>query len=130
MDIRLLVLLWHIAERWGEHDENGAPTACVVPVHLTHQIVASLISAQRPTVTSALAALTERGLISRRPDGLIVLHGEPPDRVPAPALRHDLETGAVFAFKRGSAIWIDSGESRCRTAFRRRLIPLSSSATY
>ena len=78
VDIRLLVLLWHIAERWGEHDENGAADGVVVPVHLTHQIVASLISAQRPTVTSALAALTERGLISRRPDGLIVLHGEPP----------------------------------------------------
>jgi CRP/FNR family transcriptional regulator, cyclic AMP receptor protein len=78
VDIRLLVLLWHIAERWGEHDENGASDGCVVPVHLTHQLVASLISAQRPTVTSALAGLTERGLISRRPDGLIVLHGEPP----------------------------------------------------
>jgi CRP-like cAMP-binding protein len=78
VDIRLLVLLWHIAERWGEHDENGAADGVVVPVHLTHQIVASLISAQRPTVTSALAALTERGLISRGPDGLIVLHGEPP----------------------------------------------------
>ena len=47
-------------------------------MHLTHQLVASLISAQRPTVTSALATLTERGAISRRPDGLIVLHGEPP----------------------------------------------------
>jgi CRP/FNR family transcriptional regulator, cyclic AMP receptor protein len=78
VDIRLLVLLWHIAERWGDHDEGGAADGCVVPVHLTHQLVASLISAQRPTVTSALAALTERGAISRRRDGLIVLHGEPP----------------------------------------------------
>ena len=48
-----------------------------MPVHLTHQTLASLISAQRPTVTSALATLTERGLISRT-DGLVVLHGEPP----------------------------------------------------
>lgn len=78
VDIRLLVLLWHLAERWGEHDGEGARDGCVVPVHLTHQLVASLISAQRPTVTSALASLTERGAISRRPDGLIVLHGEPP----------------------------------------------------
>jgi CRP/FNR family transcriptional regulator, cyclic AMP receptor protein len=78
VDIRLLVLLWHIAERWGDHDENGAADGVVVPVHLTHQIVASLISAQRPTVTSALAALTERGLISRNDEGFIVLHGEPP----------------------------------------------------
>ena len=78
VDIRLLVLLWHIAERWGDHDASGAGDGCVVPVHLTHQQIASLISAQRPTVTSALATLTERGQISRREDGLIVLHGEPP----------------------------------------------------
>jgi CRP/FNR family transcriptional regulator, cyclic AMP receptor protein len=78
VDIRLLVMLWHIAERWGEHDEGGASDGCVVPVHLTHQLLANLISAQRPTVTSALASLSERGLISRGRDGLIVLHGEPP----------------------------------------------------
>ena len=78
VDIRLLVLLWHIAERWGDHGEDGAGDGSVVPVHLTHQLIASLISAQRPTVTSALAALTERGALSRREDGLIVLHGEPP----------------------------------------------------
>jgi CRP/FNR family transcriptional regulator, cyclic AMP receptor protein len=78
VDIRLLVMLWHIAERWGEHDEGGASDGCVVPVHLTHQLMANLISAQRPTVTSALADLTERGAISRGHDGLIVMHGEPP----------------------------------------------------
>jgi CRP/FNR family transcriptional regulator, cyclic AMP receptor protein len=78
IEIRLLVLLWHIAERWGDHDGAGAADGCVVPVHLTHQLLAALISAQRPTVTSALASLTARGLISRRRDGLIVLHGERP----------------------------------------------------
>ena len=78
VDLRLLVMLWHIAERWGSRDTSGERSGCVVPVHLTHQLLASLISAQRPTVTSALASLTERGLVSRRPDGLIVLHGEPP----------------------------------------------------
>jgi CRP/FNR family transcriptional regulator, cyclic AMP receptor protein len=74
VDIRVLIQLWHIADRWGHRDRDG----CVVPVHLTHQVLASLISAQRPTVTSALAALTEQGRLSRRPDGLIVLNGEPP----------------------------------------------------
>jgi hypothetical protein len=78
VDIRLLVLLWHIAERWGDHDEHGAADGTAVPVHLTHQLLASLISAQRPTVTSALATLSERGMISRNDAGLIVLHGEPP----------------------------------------------------
>jgi CRP/FNR family transcriptional regulator, cyclic AMP receptor protein len=78
VDLRLLVMLWHIAERWGTRGDDTDGRSCVVPVHLTHQLLASLISAQRPTVTSALANLTERELISRRPDGLIVLHGEPP----------------------------------------------------
>ena len=74
VDIRLLVQLWHIAERWGFKDASG----CVVPVHLTHQLLANLISAQRPTVTSALAGLAEQGRLTRRRDGLIVLHGDPP----------------------------------------------------
>jgi hypothetical protein len=78
VEMRLLVLLWHLAERWGRHGEGGAGDGCVIPVHLTHQLLASLISAQRPTVTSALAHLTERGLISRSPEGRIVLHGGPP----------------------------------------------------
>jgi hypothetical protein len=74
VDIRLLVQLWHIAQRWGFRDAAG----CVVPVHLTHQLLANLISAQRPTVTSALAVLSEQGRLTRRRDGLIVLHGDPP----------------------------------------------------
>jgi CRP/FNR family cyclic AMP-dependent transcriptional regulator len=78
VETRLLVLLWHIAERWGAHGDTGAGDGCVVPVHLTHQLLASLISAQRPTVTSALAHLTERGLISRGGDGRFVMHGNPP----------------------------------------------------
>src|SRR3954452_23766157 len=78
VEMRLLVLLWHIADRWCERGENGVRDGCVIPVHLTHQLLASLISAQRPTVTSALAQLTERGLISRSDDGRFVMHGAPP----------------------------------------------------
>ena len=78
-------------------------------MHLTHQLVASLISAQRPTVTSALATLTERGAISRRPDGLTACTANRPRSSASLALGHDLETGVVFASERGSAIWIDSG---------------------
>ncbi len=79
VDIRLLVMLWHIAERWGVVDtEGGGGGGRAVPVHLTHQVLARLISAQRPTVTSALATLAERGLVTRGPDGRLVLHGDPP----------------------------------------------------
>jgi CRP-like cAMP-binding protein len=74
VELRLQVLLWHLASRWdvGPEGEN------VIPVRLTHQLLASLISAQRPTVTRALGHLTDDGLVSRRDDGLLVVHGEPP----------------------------------------------------
>jgi CRP/FNR family transcriptional regulator, cyclic AMP receptor protein len=76
VELRVLAILWHIAERWGEHDDAGV----VLPVHLTHTLLASLISARRPTVTRALTALTDQGRLSRRSDGVLVLHGEPPTR--------------------------------------------------
>src|SRR4051812_11154874 len=78
VDIRLLVLLWHIAERWGDRIDGEEGQGRVVPVRLTHQLLANLISAQRPTVTSALAQLGERALLTRRADGRLVLHGDPP----------------------------------------------------
>jgi hypothetical protein len=74
VELRLLVLLWHIAERWSVPGPEGT----VLPVHLTHELLASLISAQRATVTRGLRALTDEGRISRAADGRIVLHGGPP----------------------------------------------------
>ena len=74
IELRILVLLWHVAERWGR-DEPGVIT---LPVHLTHELVASLIGAQRPTVTRALGTLLEDGRVSRRPSGLLAVHGDPP----------------------------------------------------
>src|SRR5919206_579159 len=74
VELRLLVLLWHIAERWSAREPEGT----VLPVHLTHELLASLISAQRATVTRGLRALTEEGRVSRAADGRLVLHGGPP----------------------------------------------------
>ena len=74
MRVRLLVVLWHIAERWGQPREDGT----VVPVRLTHELLGNLTSAQRPSVGHALTALRSRGLVERTPDGLFVLLGAPP----------------------------------------------------
>jgi len=82
VELRLLVLLWHVADRWGAREAGGT----VIPVHLTHELLASLVSAQRATVTRALGHLGEDGHVSRRGDGLLVVHGTPPDqfrRLPA-----------------------------------------------
>jgi hypothetical protein len=72
---RLLVLMWHMADRWGK----VTPAGVSVPVKLTHQLLGRLVGAQRPSVTTALKHLTERGLVERCSDGTWMLHGEPPD---------------------------------------------------
>jgi CRP/FNR family cyclic AMP-dependent transcriptional regulator len=73
-ELRILALLWHVAERWGTHEPDGI----ALPVHLTHELIGSLISAQRPTVTRAIGHLLDDGRLSRRSDGLLELHGDPP----------------------------------------------------
>jgi CRP/FNR family cyclic AMP-dependent transcriptional regulator len=74
VELRILALLWHVAERWGSREPDGI----VLPVHMTHELIGSLVSAQRPTVTRALGHLLDDGRLSRRDDGLLAVHGEPP----------------------------------------------------
>ena len=74
MRLRLLVVLWHVAERWGRPGEDGT----VLPVRFTHELLANLTSGQRPSVSHALTALRHRGLVDRLADGRIVLRGESP----------------------------------------------------
>ena len=70
---RLQMLLWHLAARWGRVRTEGV----VLPLHLTHSVLADLAAARRPTVTSALTELTREGLISPSAGGWL-LSGEPP----------------------------------------------------
>jgi CRP/FNR family transcriptional regulator, cyclic AMP receptor protein len=75
VDSRLLVLFWHLADRWGRVTREGI----VIPLKLTHQVLGRIVGAQRPSVTTALKALTDRGMVARAADGTWLLHGEPPD---------------------------------------------------
>ncbi|HEV2769172.1 MAG TPA: Crp/Fnr family transcriptional regulator [Solirubrobacteraceae bacterium] len=72
LDDRLLVLFWHLAERWGRVGPGGV----LVPLRLTHRTLADLVGARRPSVTAALGDLSRRGLITRAGDGW-VLQGDP-----------------------------------------------------
>ncbi|HEY4428968.1 MAG TPA: helix-turn-helix domain-containing protein [Solirubrobacteraceae bacterium] len=74
VDDRLLLTLWHLAERWGRVHPDGI----VVPLPLSHQRLADLVGAHRPAVTTALGKLTKAGSLTRRENGNWVLHGEPP----------------------------------------------------
>ena len=77
VDDRLLLMLWHLAERWGRVHPDGV----VVPLPLSHQRLADLIGAHRPSVTTAMGELTRARTLSRRDDGDWVLHGAPPDKL-------------------------------------------------
>jgi CRP/FNR family transcriptional regulator, cyclic AMP receptor protein len=73
VDIRLRLLLWHLAGRWGRVRRDGV----FVPIKLTHAMLAHLVAARRPTVTSALSDLSRRGLVRALDDGWM-LYGEAP----------------------------------------------------
>jgi hypothetical protein len=75
VDRRLRALFWHLAERWGRVSGEGV----VVPLALTHRILGQLVGARRPTVSTALSELADRGELVRRPDGSWLLRGDPPD---------------------------------------------------
>jgi CRP/FNR family cyclic AMP-dependent transcriptional regulator len=75
VDTRLLVLMWHMADRWGKVGRDGV----TVPLKLTHQMLGHLVGAQRPSVTTALKQLTDEGRLSRGADGTWMLHGDPPE---------------------------------------------------
>jgi CRP-like cAMP-binding protein len=80
VDDRLLLFLWHLADRWGRVRPDGVH----VPVPVTHDVLAQLVCAQRPTVTSAVRRLSDAGLITRRPDRTWLLA---PDSQPDPPRR-------------------------------------------
>jgi hypothetical protein len=78
VDQRLLVLFWHLAERWGRVTRDGV----LVPLDLTHAAVAELVSARRPSVTTALGELSDAGILLRPGRGRWIL---------TPAAREALE---------------------------------------
>ena len=69
-DVRIALLLWHLAERWGIVQRDGI----VVPLPLTHRLIGQLVGAERPSVSHALARLSSADLVTREENG-IVLHG-------------------------------------------------------
>jgi CRP/FNR family cyclic AMP-dependent transcriptional regulator len=73
VEVRLLIVLWHFADRWG----RVTPTGLKLPLPLSHGLLAGIVGARRPTVSTALGVLRERGLVERTDDGWL-LHGAPP----------------------------------------------------
>src|SRR5262249_10911978 len=76
VDERLHLLFWHFAGRWGRVRSDGV----LLPLRLTHSVLADLVAARRPTVTTALSDLPRRGVVENRVDGWLLL-GEPPGEI-------------------------------------------------
>ena len=65
LEVRLLLLLWHLAARWGKLEPRGVR----VPLPLTHILLGRLVGAERPSVTHALKRLAVAGWIKGGEDG-------------------------------------------------------------
>jgi CRP-like cAMP-binding protein len=72
VDERLLIILWQLAERWGRVSSEGVR----LPLAVTHDTLARLVGARRPSVTTALGRLARMGMIQRVRGGW-VLFGDP-----------------------------------------------------
>jgi len=89
VDARLLAFFWHLADRFGKVTAEGV----MVPLPLTHRQLALLVGAQRPSVTSALGGLAERGLLRRDERGnWLLAPADGPDEI---ALGVDALVGAA-----------------------------------
>ena len=73
VDERLLLVLWDLADRWGKVRVDGVH----LPLPLSHSVLASIVGAQRPSVTTALGRLRREGAVQQVPGGWLLL-GEPP----------------------------------------------------
>ena len=102
LEVRLALLLWHLADRWGRVERGGVR----LPLPLTHQLLGQLIAAERPSVSHALSRLSHSDLITGHGNEWH-LHGgldeQLPDLTPSAHARTDHIIAAVSAFRGSTA---------------------------
>ncbi len=59
LEMRLVLLLWHLAGRWGRVEPSGIH----LTLPLTHHLLGQLVAAERPSVSHALARLSRARLV-------------------------------------------------------------------
>jgi hypothetical protein len=79
VDERLLIVLWHFADRWG----TVTPEGVRINVRLTHDVLAAVIGARRPSVSTALKRLNDEGRVRSQPRSRWLLLGDPPPELQA-----------------------------------------------
>lgn len=59
LEVRLVLLLWHLADRWGRVRRGGIH----LTLPLTHRLLGQLVAAERPSISHALGRLADAGLV-------------------------------------------------------------------
>ena len=77
VETRLLVLFWHLAERWG----HVTPAGIALRLRLPHALLGQLVGCRRASVTTALQHIYASGELMRRTDGTWLLTGDAPDEL-------------------------------------------------
>jgi len=62
LEVRLDLLFWHLAARWGRVEPSGIR----LTLPLTHRVLGQLVAAERPSISHALARLSNAGLVTGR----------------------------------------------------------------
>jgi CRP/FNR family transcriptional regulator, cyclic AMP receptor protein len=75
IETRLTMLFWHLADRLGHVHGEWVE----IPVPLTHSLLGELVAARRPSVTTALSRLYDRGVLIRDPHGWRLSGSVPPE---------------------------------------------------
>jgi CRP/FNR family transcriptional regulator, cyclic AMP receptor protein len=60
LEVRLVLLLWHLAARWGRVE----PAGLRLKLPLTHRLLGQLVAAERPSISHALRRLSEAGIVT------------------------------------------------------------------
>jgi CRP/FNR family cyclic AMP-dependent transcriptional regulator len=80
---RLTMLFWHLADRFGQMRGEWIS----VPVPLTHSLLSELVAARRPSVTTALSGLQERGVLRREGSGWLLRGPSPTTHAPGTVVK-------------------------------------------
>jgi CRP/FNR family transcriptional regulator, cyclic AMP receptor protein len=60
LEVRLDLLFWHLAARWGRVE----PAGIRLTLPLTHRLLGQLVAAERPSISHALGRLSSAGLVT------------------------------------------------------------------
>jgi CRP/FNR family transcriptional regulator, cyclic AMP receptor protein len=77
VETRLLVLFWHLADRWG----HVTPQGISIRLRISHELLGQLVGSRRASVTTGLRRIDESGLLVRKTDSTWLLRGSPPDEL-------------------------------------------------